>query len=264
MMSRASIVKEAILRGVQIAIFALVVRPFTHIFLGLNVKNRHHLPKKGPAIIIANHNSHMDTIALMAQMPLARLWNVRPIAAADHFAKGIVGFLARTMLRSILISRERGVGEGALDPVLSALDRNEIIIFFPEGSRGESEIMSPFKRGISLLVRRRPDVPVIPVYLHNMGRCMPKGSLLFVPFNCEMIVAEAADLSGVPTASVSMHLQEIVTRLSKETSLATWDYEQGHGLGDAPGAGVADHPSEPVITRMHDGRSGARPEGGSA
>ena len=181
-MMRASTIKEAILRGIQIVFFAVIVRPFTHIFMGLNVRNRHLLPKKGPAIIIANHNSHMDTIALLAQMPLGQLWNVRPIAAADHFTKGIVGFLARTMLRSILISRERGVGEGALDPVFSALDRGEIIIFFPEGSRGESEIMSPFKRGISLLVRRRPLVPVFPVYLHNMGRCMPKGSLLFVPF----------------------------------------------------------------------------------
>ncbi len=226
-------IETRLLRAAQLLVFLLIVRPFVQVFMGLRVAGAPFLPKKGPAVIIANHNSHLDTLTLMAQMPLAELWNVRPVAAADHFKTGTVGFLARNMLRSILIPRDRGAGMAALDPVLAALDRGEILIFFPEGSRGEAEVMSRFKRGISHIVGQRPNVPVVPAYLHNMGRCMPKGATVFVPFNCEIIVGTAADFTNISVEAVPQHLQSLVETLSKQTSLCTWDRELGHGLGDA-------------------------------
>lgn len=219
-------------RMAQIAVFVLVVRPFLAIFMGLATRHRHNLPKHGPAIIVVNHNSHLDTLSLMSQMPLRALWRVRPIAAADHFGKGIIGHIARFVLHAILIERHANRGVKALDPILEALDRNEIIIFFPEGSRGEAEVLARFRHGISHLVAARPDVPLIPIYLHNMGKCMPKGAWLFVPFNCEMIVGAQAELAALPTDAIATHLRTLIEGLARETSLSRWDQEEGHGLGD--------------------------------
>lgn len=227
--------REILQRLVQIAAFVLVVRPFLTVFMGLSVQHRRNLPRQGPAIIVANHNSHLDTLALMAQLPLGVLWNVRPIAAADHFKKGVIGFLARLILHALLIERHNKLGVKALDPILSALDRKQIVIFFPEGSRGEAEVIARFRHGISHLIEARPNVPVFPVYLHNMGKCMPKGSWLFVPFNCEMIVGPQAELKTLPAEAIPNHLKRVIEGLGTETSLSRWDLEVGHGLGDSHG-----------------------------
>jgi 1-acyl-sn-glycerol-3-phosphate acyltransferase len=167
----------------------------------------------------------------MARMPLRALWRVRPVAASDHFGKGAAGFFARAILQAILVDRHNRPGVKALDPVLAALDDQRIVIFFPEGSRGEAEVLGRFRHGIAHLARARPDVPIIPVYLHNMGKCMPKGAWLFVPFNCEMIVGAPADLSGVAAEDVPAHLRKLVEDLATQTSLGRWDTEEGHGLG---------------------------------
>jgi 1-acyl-sn-glycerol-3-phosphate acyltransferase len=218
-------------RIVETAVFVLIVRPFLSVFTGLAIRHRENLPVKGPAIIIANHNSHLDTLSLMARMPLRALWRVRPVAASDHFGTGAAGFFARFILQAILVDRLNRPGAKALDPVLDALDRHEIVIFFPEGSRGEAEVLGKFRHGVANLAQARPAAPIIPVYLHNMGKCMPKGAWLFVPFNCEMIVGPPADLSGVAAEDVPEHLRKLVEELAAQTSLGGWDLEEGHGLG---------------------------------
>jgi 1-acyl-sn-glycerol-3-phosphate acyltransferase len=225
------IAPHLVLRIVQAVLFVAIVRPFLSIFMGLAVRHRHNLPTQGPAIVIANHNSHLDTLSLMAQMPLAALWRVRPVAAADHFGKGAAGLFARFILQAILIDRGSNLGVKALDPVLAALDEKRIVIFFPEGSRGEPEVLGSFRYGISHLIQQRPGVPLIPVYLHNMGKCMPKGSWLFVPFNCEMIAGAPADLPAVAAEAIPAHLRGLIEGLATQTSLGRWDLEEGHGLG---------------------------------
>jgi 1-acyl-sn-glycerol-3-phosphate acyltransferase len=105
------------------------------------------------------------------------------------------------------------------------------VIFFPEGSRGEPEVLGQFRYGITYLVQTRPDVPLIPVYLHNTGKCMPRGSGLFVPFNCEMIVGTPVDLSAVAAKAIPDHLRRLIDNLAMQTSLGRWDLEEGHGLG---------------------------------
>ena len=72
-------------RCLKILFFALCIRPLVLVGLGLNIVNRKHLPTRGPAVIAANHNSHLDTLVLMSLFPLAQIHRVRPVAAADYF-----------------------------------------------------------------------------------------------------------------------------------------------------------------------------------
>jgi 1-acyl-sn-glycerol-3-phosphate acyltransferase len=220
-------------RFFQAAVFGLLVRPFLKLLLGFNVVHAERVPRRGPALIVANHNSHLDTLALMSLFRLSELRWVRPVAAADHFGgRGLVGFIARHVLRTVLVARDGRGAEAALAPVFDALDRGEILIFFPEGSRGEPETLSRFKRGIAHLATSRPRVPVVPVYLHGMDKSLPKGEALFVPFACAIAVGEPANLAGVPAEAIPGYLQERVAALSGEIAMSRWDDEPGHGLGE--------------------------------
>src|SRR5262245_25295616 len=117
----------------------LVVRPLAQLLFGLDVIGREKLPKSGPAIVAANHNSHVDTIVLLCLFPSKLLPKIRPVAAADHFDKGGFGsWFSKNIIGIIPIKRGGAArGEDVLLGAKQALERGEILVLFPEGSRGE-------------------------------------------------------------------------------------------------------------------------------
>ena len=174
----------------QKTFFALAVRPVLMIFSGGSVRGKELLPAKGPAIIVANHNSHLDTLTIMAMYPLRMLPMLRPVAALDYFMRTrVLAWFATNIIGIIPIAR-RGheKGHNPLEPCFAALDRGEILILFPEGSRGEPETLSQFKKGVAHLVKARPDTPVYPIFIHGLGKALPKDSRLLVPFNSDIAV----------------------------------------------------------------------------
>ncbi len=162
--------------------FLLVIRPLAAFLLGMNIRNFKRLPAKGPAIVIANHNSHLDAVVLMSLFPLSCLAKIHPVAAQDYFLSN--RFLAwfSTKIIGIIPFKRKVCREDPFKLVEQALGRGEIIIFFPEGSRGEAEKLSSMKGGIAHLAKRLPDVPIIPVFLHGLGKALPKGDPILVPF----------------------------------------------------------------------------------
>ncbi len=206
----------------------MVIKPIVLVVLGLNVRNRHKLPMKGPAVIAANHNSHLDTMVLMSLYPLSTVHKVRPVAAADYFLSNrLMAWFSLNVIGIIPLSRAGGV---SLDKLFSgcneALDGGDILILFPEGSRGDPEKLKAPKKGIYYLLEGRPTVAVTPVVMHGLGRALPRGEALLVPFNCDVVVgdelpraASADELVSSISSTYEALLKHCLTRNSSEDPL---------------------------------------------
>ncbi|TWU08598.1 lysophospholipid acyltransferase family protein [Allorhodopirellula heiligendammensis] len=178
--------------------FLIVVRPVMLVIMGMNVRGQERLAERGPMLVVANHNSHLDTFALMTLFPMNELHRVRPVAAADYFlrTRWFAWFSIR-VLGIIPIDRDVRRGRGhPLDPISEQLNQGAIVLLFPEGTRGEPEQREPFQRGIAHLARRHPDVPIVPVFMYGLGKALPRGEGLLVPFFIDAYVGERLQWTG--------------------------------------------------------------------
>jgi 1-acyl-sn-glycerol-3-phosphate acyltransferase len=197
--------------------FAVVVRPFLTLFVGLRVRGREHLPAHDPFLLIANHSSHLDAVALLSLFPGSRLKRIRPVAAADYFERSrMVGGLTRTLFHTLPIARDARSAENDPRPrMLAALARGQSLILFPEGTRGGGSDVGRFRGGIAWLAEHSPETPIVPAYLENMGRALPKGEFLPVPFFCGIHIGPALYPRG-STDEILRALEQAVRRLHEE------------------------------------------------
>lgn len=142
-------------------------------------------PCRRQCIFFANHGSHLDFVVLWAVLPRQIRARTRPVAARDYWERSrLRHYLATRVFRAVLVDREgQGLGQlrAQLDQLVAALDAGDSLIIFPEGTRAASREIEPFKSGLDYLARRKPEVDLVPVYLHNLDRIMPKGEFLPVP-----------------------------------------------------------------------------------
>jgi 1-acyl-sn-glycerol-3-phosphate acyltransferase len=216
--------RNPLIRLLRFLFFAVGVRALVLLALGLTVRNRERLPKDGPAVLAANHNSNLDALALMSLMPLHLLPKLRPVAAVDYFFTSKVrGWFVTNIIGIIPVKRGSGKeGGNPLAACEAALDRGEILVLFPEGSRGDSETLGPLKKGIGHLACARPKVPIIPIYLHGLGKALPKGSTVLVPFNCTVNVGEP--LYGTTSYSAFVvELQAAMAKLGAQEKPPAWE-----------------------------------------
>jgi len=178
--------------------FALGLRPLMTLFIGLRVRGREHLPKLEPFILIANHSSHLDTLSLLSLFPLGRLRRLRPVAAADYFQRNkFISVMSRTLFNILPITRKGITPYTNPLPLMEAtLRAGQSLIIFPEGTRGMGAELAHFHSGAAHLIERCPDVPVVPAYLVNMGRSLPKGEWIPVPFFCEVRLGQPRAFHG--------------------------------------------------------------------
>ena len=173
---------------------------FVQVFLGAYPRWAGSKPTRRQRIYFANHSSHVDTVALWSALPPRLRKRTRPVAARDYWGSGVRKFVAHQGFNAVLIERNREHCEGdPLQPLYDALAAGESLIIFPEGTRNSEPQPLPFKSGLFHLATRFPDVELIPVYLDNARRSMPKGSLLPVPLICTVRFGPA--LASMPGES---------------------------------------------------------------
>jgi 1-acyl-sn-glycerol-3-phosphate acyltransferase len=165
------------------------VRPVL-LFLGVRYRRRNLVPR-GPCLVLANHNSHLDAAILMSLFPLSRLPHVHPVAAADYFGTSwFMRMLAGILFNGIPIDRKKSSGSDPLRPIAAALEAGESLVFFPEGSRGEAGVVAPFRQGIGRLVRKVPGLLVVPVFMAGPERIWPRGQKVPVPSSIDVIIGK--------------------------------------------------------------------------
>jgi len=204
-------------RIIKTLFFAFIVKPLVLIVLGINLKGREKLPLKGPAIIAANHNSHLDALVLMSLYPLTSIHKIRPVAAADYFLSNrLLAWVSLHCLDIVPFNRSGHVDKDKLfSGCHQALDNGDILILFPEGSRGSPEKISKIKKGLFYLARERNGIKITPVVIYGLGRALPRGEALFVPFNCDVIVGDSlpdAENSTVFIENISQCFAELFTQ----------------------------------------------------
>ena len=211
----------------RLALIMLIFKPLARVFTGMDVVGREHLPTKGPAIIAANHNSHVDTLLLLTLFPARTLHLVRPAAAADYFlANPVIAWFSRHIIGIAPVYRERaGKGIDVLAPLREVLEAGQILVIFPEGTRGAGgDDMGPLKSGIARLAEANPAVPVTPIWIQGAGRVLPKGESIPVPMICCVHVGEAIAWPGDRAAFLD-HLKAALEGMRAKAPPLRWRKE---------------------------------------
>jgi 1-acyl-sn-glycerol-3-phosphate acyltransferase len=137
-------------------------------------------------IYCVNHTSHLDFLLLWTALPEPLRRKTRPVAGADYWNAGAVRrYVIHRVFRGVLVDRT-GSSANPLEAVLAALTAGESLIYFPEGTRGPGEGLQPLKAGIYVVAKERPEVDLIPVWIDNSYRAMPKGMFFPIPLLCSM------------------------------------------------------------------------------
>ena len=142
-------------------------------------------PQRRQRIYYANHTSHFDTLVIVAALPAELRAETHPVAALDYWGvSALRRFIAVQCLNGVLIDRSGQSSTDPLQPPAELLARGHSLILFPEGTRGADGDIGRFRSGLYNLAQRFPQAELVPVYLDNPRRVMPKGSFLIVPLIC--------------------------------------------------------------------------------
>ncbi len=176
-------------RSLAARIAAQAITGFTRLLTGAQARWIGCAPLPALRVYFGNHASHADFVLIWSSLPPYLREVTRPVAGADYWLKGGVRrYLIHEVLHGVLIDRERG--ERAEDPIevmARALEAGDSLILFPEGTRNTTEApLLPFKSGVYHLARRCPRVELVPVWMENQGRVLPKGETIPVPLLCSV------------------------------------------------------------------------------
>ena len=143
-------------------------------------------PTAEQRIYFANHQSHFDLVLIWAALPRELRVITRPIAARDYWTTSrLKSWLTAAVFNAIYVSRTRATpDDDPLEPLIDALRHGDSLIIFPEGTRSNKGVPQPFKAGLFHLAEQFPDVALIPTWIDNVQRVMPKGEVVPVPILC--------------------------------------------------------------------------------
>ena len=142
-------------------------------------------PKAEQRIYFANHQSHFDWVLIWAALPHDLRAITRPIAAKDYWTSTpLKHWITREIFNAVYVSRQRSADEDPLEPLMEALRNGDSLVIFPEGTRSARGEPMPFKSGLFHLAQQFPGVQLVPAWIDNVQRVMPKGEVVPVPVLC--------------------------------------------------------------------------------
>ena len=142
-------------------------------------------PTAEQRIYFANHQSHLDWVLIWAALPKDLRTTTRPIAAKDYWtASPFKHWLTREVFNAVYVARQRTEDQDPLEPLQDALAHGDSLVIFPEGTRSNKGDPQPFKSGLFHLAEQFADVQLIPAWIDNVQRVMPKGEVVPVPILC--------------------------------------------------------------------------------
>ena len=154
-------------------------------------------PKAEQRIYFANHQSHADLVMIWAALPEELRSITRPIAAKDYWTRSpFKQWITTAVFNAVYVERERKGDEDPLQPLMDALQAGDSLIIFPEGTRGHAEEPQPFKAGLYNLAQRFPQVVLVPAWIDNIQRVMPKGKVVPVPILCSVTFGTPIELEA--------------------------------------------------------------------
>jgi 1-acyl-sn-glycerol-3-phosphate acyltransferase len=168
--------------GQAISTFARFMTAPRAIWLGIE-------PVLNQRVYFANHSSNGDFVLLWTALPSPLRRQTRPVAALDYWLTSpLRAFIGREVFNAVLIDRRpEARAEDPVTQMLAALDNGSSLILFPEGQRNSTDApLLPFKSGLYHLAKARPGVDLVPVWIANLNRVMPKGEVIPVPLICTL------------------------------------------------------------------------------
>ncbi len=168
--------------------FAGVIAGGARLISGVQVTWRDGPPPARQSVFFANHTSHLDFVVLWSSLPRNLRTQTRPVAAQDYWEHGLRRAMAVDVFNAILTPRghagasRMAQARDTIDRIVAEMGERYSLIIFPEGTRGTGEAIGPFKSGLYYLCMRKPQLALIPAYIENLNRILPKGEFLPVPF----------------------------------------------------------------------------------
>jgi 1-acyl-sn-glycerol-3-phosphate acyltransferase len=188
---------------------------FAKLFSGATVRWVDCQPDTCQRVYFANHTSHLDALVLWSSLPREIRDLTRPVAARDYWERGAVRRYIARLFNVILIDRKKiKVHESPPDVMIREIGQTYSLIVFPEGQRNVEDEMAEFKSGLYYLGKKRPDLELVPVYIDNLNRVLPRGEVLPVPLlSCITIGPPIWLESGEPKTEFLKRAREAVLRL---------------------------------------------------
>ena len=200
-----------------------VIAGAARLISGVNARWVDSAPDPRQTVYFANHTSHLDFVVLWSSLPPEIHTRTRPVAAQDYWENGLRRAVAVNVFGAVLVARRLAGQEGqaasgdpkqAIEDMVDAMGSDNSLILFPEGTRGTGEEVAAFKSGLYYLCQQRPGLRLVPGYLNNLNRILPKGEFLPVPFISRLTFGPALTLApDEPKAAFLTRAREALCRL---------------------------------------------------
>ncbi|ARU05492.1 1-acyl-sn-glycerol-3-phosphate acyltransferase [Comamonas serinivorans] len=209
-------------------------------------------PSAQQTLYFANHTSHGDFVLLWATLPRDLRVLTRPVAGQDYWlASRLRQFIGHDVFHALMIRRDGGPGDNPVHAMAEALAAGDSLIMFPEGTRNTGDdTLLPLKSGLFHLARECPQVRLVPVWIANLKRVLPKGALLPIPLACTVTYGppltllpgedKASFLARARHAMLALRPEYDQTDNAMPTAMASNSLQTSRHLSDAvPGNSTA-------------------------